>query len=139
TASPKLAFCRPVGVKRSSASRVMFPMRVTWLSAISNSGRGCARLGRFSFGFRLRERGRARGSAGHLVGDADDLVADQFVSEVEHPVELVHGGRLRRHLHEDVVALPPMVELIGEPPLAPPVDTFGVAPFGADRIGGSVE
>src|SRR4051812_48739687 len=136
TARPKLALGWPLGVNRSSGSRVMFPVTVTWLSGISNSVRGCVRLGHC---LRLEHGHRPGSPACDLLGDADDLVADHFVSEVEHPVELVHGRGLGGDLHEDVVALPPVVELIGETPLPPSVDPSGVAPSGADRLGGTVE
>ncbi len=71
-------------------------------------------------------RSGAGGAAGELpvdlLGDAEDLVTENFVCKGEHPVQLVHRRRLGPGLEDHVVALPPVLELVGEAPLAPEVD-----------------
>src|SRR5437764_7722380 len=92
TASPNVAVAAPEGVNRNSGSRVMLPIRVTLFPfdmVISRSVRvrGLPSPGYFG-------DGRATCSARHLLGQADDLVADHLVCEMQHPVELGHCGRL---------------------------------------------
>src|SRR5207237_8813447 len=69
----------------------------------------------------------------------DDLVTDHLVCKAERPVELAHDRRFGLGLNDHVVALPAMIELVGETTLAPSVDPAGVAPPGADQLGGTVD
>ena len=66
-------------------------------------------------------------------------MTDHLVCEVERPVELAHDRRLGFYLDDDVVALPAVIELVCEATLAPSVDPTGVAPPGADQLGGTVD
>ena len=74
-----------------------------------------------------------------MLGHADDLVADHFVCEVEGPVELGHDTGLGLRLEEHVVPLGAVVELVRQPPPAPPLDPHHVAAARADEIGGAVD
>src|SRR5713101_4725070 len=82
---------------------------------------------------------RPRLAAAELVGESDDLVADDLVREAEHPVELGHNRGLCGRLNDDVIALVFVVEFVREPPLAPPVDLARDPSPGRDQIGGSVD
>src|SRR5947209_1325015 len=110
----------------------MFPTMVTVLSAISSS---YASALRFRFGFAdscgSRRRSRPGEFAVDVLGDPQDLVAEHFVCKGELPVELVHRRGLGLRLEDDVIALPAVLELVGEPPLSPEVDG---AEFGASLL-----
>ena len=62
-------------------------------------------------------------------------MAEHFVSQGEHPVQLVHRRGLGLGLEDHVVALPAVLELVGEPPLAPEVDVAGLGALGLDQLG----
>src|SRR5206468_94629 len=68
-----------------------------------------------------------------------DLVADHVICEAEHPVEVGDDGWLGAGLDEDVVALPPMAQLVGEAPFPPPVDPHDLAAPGTDQLGRPVD
>src|SRR5579863_7859012 len=83
---------------------------------------------------------------------AKNLVAQDFVREGQDPVELVDRRRVTAELHQDVVALFALVDLVGQGTLAPTVDGSGCSPVSSngfespvkgdlDRLGvdGSVE
>jgi len=74
----------------------------------------------------------ARETGDSADGRIDVWTAHHLVGEVQGPVELGHHGRLGVGLEQHVVALPPVVELVGEPPLPPPLDPPGRAAAGDD-------
>src|SRR5205807_10359644 len=81
--------------------------------------------------FRRRRATRSPGRSVDLLGDAEHLVADDFVGQGEHPMQLLHRLRFRTSLDHYVVALRLALYLVSETALAPVVD---VAPFGATRL-----
>ena len=89
----------------------------------STAGAGGAGGGSGAAGGRAGPHRRAAGELPvDLLGDAEDLVTEDFVCKGEHPVQLVHRRWLGPGLEDHVVALPPVLELVGEAPLAPEVD-----------------
>src|SRR5205814_3605090 len=80
TARPKLAVACPLGVNRSSGSRVTLPTRVTLFpfAMLSSSVRVRTRHHRGRLAVTAGPRG---GVPRDPVGDADDLVTDHFVCE----------------------------------------------------------
>src|SRR5581483_1368478 len=84
--------------------------------------------------FRRGWRGPGRPSLQGFLGNADHLVAEDFVGKGEHPVQLLFDLHPRRELHEDVVALPAVAELVGEATLAPAVDATGGSTPAADEL-----
>src|SRR5205814_36008 len=137
TAMPSEALAWPLGVNRSSGSRVMLPTSVMLfpLDMVLRSVRVLTRFGPCL----LTRRGAGPSPAGDAFGKADHLVADDLVREMQCPVELGHHRRLGLRLHEHVVAVPAVVELVGEPALSPPVDPIRVAPAVADQVGRAVD
>src|SRR5438270_12724067 len=134
---PSEALAWPLGVNRSSGSRVMLPTSVMLfpLDMVLRSVRVLARFGPCL----LTRRSTGPSPGGDTFGKADHLVADDLVREMQRPVELGHHRWLCLGLDEHVVAVPAMVELVGEPTLAPPVDAVRVAPTAADQVGGTVD
>src|SRR5438132_6207538 len=129
TASPKLAVAWPLGVKRSSGSRVMLPTTVTVFPFdIALSPFPSSRLGH-----RRPDRLRA-GAPVHGIGEPDDLVADHLVCEEEDPVELCDRVGVRHRLDDDVVPLPPVPKLVGEAAPPPPVDPPGAPAPASDQL-----
>src|SRR5882672_9208125 len=128
---PSEALACPLGVNRSSGSRVMLPTSVMLfpLDMVLRSVRVLTRFGPCLL--TCRRAGPSPG--GDAFGKADHLVADDLVREMQRPVELGHHRGLGVRLDEHVVAVPAMVELVGETPLAPPVDPMRVAPAFADQ------
>src|SRR5262249_30684446 len=140
TARPKVAVAWPVLVNRNSGSRVTLPTSVTVFPLDMGSspsvrtltvgclggsdGGGCARTAR---------------TTRDTIGKTDHLVPAHVVRREGASVELGHGSRLGARLHQDVVPLALVVDLVGQPPLAPPVDPAGVAAPGADELGGTVD
>src|SRR5918992_2582764 len=101
TATVKFATWRPEGVNRSSGSSVRLPTRVTLLSAITTYLPGLLR--------------------------PNDLAADEFVGDAQGAFELrdrVFGSLERSH---EVVPLVLVVDLVGEPAIAPPIDIRDLA------------
>src|SRR5438132_7010626 len=125
TARPSEAFACPLGVNRNSGSRVMLPTSVM-LFPLDSVLRSVHVLTRF--GPCLLASGAGPSLGGDAFGEADHLVADDLVREMQRPVELGHHRRFGLRLHEHVVAVPAVVELVGEPTLAPPVDPMRIAP-----------
>src|SRR6516162_6769675 len=115
TATPKVAVAWPLGVNRSSGSRVRLPTMLMWFPLDMVLRSVCLCLRHFS----AADRDRARWASGSLVWQPDDLVTDYLVCEVQHPVEVGHGGRLSRGVDEDVIALRLVLELVREPAFAP--------------------
>ena len=62
-----------------------------------------------------------------MVGQADELVADDLVREPEPPLEVVEAGAVAHELEDDVGAVVLVVDLVGEASLAPQVDGLGLA------------
>src|ERR1019366_6737162 len=120
TANPKLAVAWPVLVKRSSGSRVMFPTSVTTfplaISALPTGGGG----------------GRGGPAAGDLVRQADHLVAQDFISQDEHPLHVGDGRGLCGQFDDHVVALALVLQLVGERPTTPPLHPARVAALGLE-------
>jgi hypothetical protein len=87
---------------------VRFPTRVTVLSAMMAF---CLSAGRLDHA----------ASCGLMVGQAEELVADDFVREPHVALQLVQGAGCGNDVEEDVVALFLLVDLIGEAALPPPL------------------
>src|SRR4249919_3724497 len=104
---PSVAMAWPLWVKRSSGSRVRLPTRVTVLSAMM----ACLSAG-------LLDHAAARR---FVVGQAEELVADDLVREAQVALQLVQRARWRNDVEEDVVALFLLLDLVGEAPLPPPL------------------
>jgi len=60
-------------------------------------------------------------ASGFVVGQADELVADDLVREAQVALQLVERAGRRHDVEEDVVALFLLVDLVGEAPLPPPL------------------
>src|SRR5262249_10019837 len=105
-------------------SRVRFPTTVTVLSAI-----GLPPLC-------VRHAGSSEVPV-DVLGDAQDLVPENFVSKGEAPVQLVHRRGLGLRLEDHVVALPAVLELVREAPLAPEVGLPGLGATGLDQLDGA--
>src|SRR5262245_60232742 len=113
---PSVAMAWPLWVKRSSGSRVRFPTRVTVLSAMVV----CLSAGRL-------DHAAARG---FVVGQAEELVADDLVREAQVALQLAERARRRHDVEEDVEALFLLVDLVGEAPLPPPLRMTDRLPAG---------
>src|SRR4051812_47151600 len=98
---PRVAMACPDWVKRSSGSRVRFPTRVTVLSAMVASCLSASPL----------DHAAARG---FMVGQAEELVADDIVRETQAALQLIEGAGGRNDVEEDVVALFLLVDGVGE-------------------------
>src|SRR4051812_10907255 len=72
------------------------------------------------------------------LGEPDDLVTEDVVGQPERAVELVHGRRLRRDVEQDVEPLGLLGDLVGEPTLAPLVDTVDRAATCLELLGAAV-
>src|SRR4051812_26329354 len=105
---PRVAMAWPLWVNRSSGSRVRFPTRVTVLSAMVSC---------LSAGLLLDHAA----ASGLVVGQADELVADDLVREAQVALQLVERAGRRHDVEEDVVALFLLVDLVGEASLPPPL------------------
>src|SRR3954470_23135672 len=105
-ATVKFATAAPLGVKRSSGSSVRLPTTVIVVSPAMS--RPLLRAG------------------------PDELRAKHRLVEVELPVELLDGGRLRRDVEDRVDPLDLVVDLVGETAPAPDVDLVDAAAALAD-------
>jgi hypothetical protein len=56
-----------------------------------------------------------------MVGQAEELVADDLVREAQVALQLVQRACWRNDVEEDVVALFLLLDLVGEAPLPPPL------------------
>src|SRR5690606_9921263 len=106
-ATVKLATAAPDGVKRSSGSAVRFPTTVMTVSPAMRVLPG------------LKVARRALGSASVR---ADELGAQDGLVQTELAVELLGDIRRRRHVDDRVDALGALVDVVGQPTLAPDVD-----------------
>src|SRR5579884_1337767 len=136
TATPKVAMAWPAPVKRSSGSRVMFPVMVTLLPLDMSLLSVCPFVRTGGRGSRV-DSGRP-GTAGDLVGEPDDLVADHLICEAQHPVDRSHHRGVGGRLDEDVVPLVVMLDLVGESAPPPVIDASQGGPLGLDQLGGPI-
>src|SRR5207247_11101215 len=77
---------------------------------------------KYSWSFRGCLVSRARPCRGSMVLRAQDLGPQDRLVQAELAVELPDGVRLGQHVDDGIDALGLLVDLVGQPPPAPPLD-----------------
>src|SRR5574337_837561 len=134
TARSKLHTAMPAGVCRSSGSRVRFPSKITLLKLTIPDLLGSCHGTTLEYGLRVR----LKAPPTRLLSPDYHSFQDSL-SDPKMPIEISHNSAHATHLHQDVVALPPLLHLVGQSLFPPLLNLQHLPPFFSHNLANSAD